>query len=324
MRNRNEAAHRPCLLPETLSFLAPRVGGVYADLTVGHGYFASALLEASGPSGRLLALDLDPVAVEAARERLAPFGERCRVIHGSYEDLAELANQAGFREFEGIVIDAGGISTEQLHDPDRGLSFLVPGPLSMRLDPTRPGPSAADLVNTLSPTELARLFKFAGESPQAARKIASAIASARAQAPITETTQLAHVVELAVGAHGLARGHSHPATRVFLGLRLAVSHELEALGKGLEESVRRLAVGGRLVCLSYHGLEHRLVRQAFRQWERGCICPPGLPVCGCGRQTLIRRLLSKPLSPSAREVAYNPSARSARLHAAARTAAPMN
>ncbi len=323
-RTRDDDAHRPCLLPETLAFLAPRDGGVYADLTVGRGYMASALLEACGPTGQLLALDVDPVAVEAARERLARFGNRCRVVRGSYENLPELADEAGFEEFDGIVIDAGGVSTEQLRDPERGLSFLIPGPLSMRLDPSRPGPSAADLVNTLSPTELSRLFKHAGESSRVARAIASAIASARAATPITETTELARVIERAVGAQGGARGQAHPATRAFLGLRLAVTQELEALERGLEQSVGRLKNGGRLVTLSYHGLEHRLVRQAFRRMERGCTCPPGLPICGCGHRPVIRILTAKPLSPSAREVAYNPSARSARLHAAARTSAPAN
>jgi len=323
MGKRNDAVHRPCLLAETLSYLALRDGGDYADLTVGHGSMASALLQACSPSGRLLAVDLDPIAVEAARERLASFGDRCQVVHGSYEELAELAGQAGFRGIDAIVIDAGGVSAEQLRDPARGLSFAVPAPLSMQLDPSRPGPSAADLVNTLSPAELAQLFRTAGESPRAARSIASAIASAREQAPITETTQLARLVERAVGAAGARRGHVHPATRAFLGLRLAVTQELPALERGIRQALECLRPGGRLVVLSYHGLEHRLVRQLARDLEHGCICPPGLPVCGCGRQPKVRRLLTKPLSPSAREVAYNPSARSARLHCVVRTSAPM-
>jgi len=322
MGKRNDVVHRPCLLAETLSFLALRDGGAYGDLTVGHGSMASALLQACGPSGRLLALDIDPVAVETAGQRLAPFGNRCRVIHGSYEDLVELAQQAGFRELDAIVLDAGGVSAEQLRDPGRGLSFAVPAPLSMRLDPSRTGPSAADLVNTLSPAELAQLFRTAGESARAARRVALAIVSAREQAPITETTQLARLVERAMGFTGTRRGHVHPATRVFLGLRLAVTQELPALQRGIGQAVECLRPNGRLVVLSYHGLEHRLVRQLLRDLEHGCICPPGLPVCGCGRQPKVRRLLAKPLSPSAREVAHNPSARSARLHCVVRSSAP--
>ncbi len=323
MGKHNDVAHRPCLLAETLSFLSLRDGGAYADLTVGHGYMASALLEACSPSGRLLAVDLDPLAVEAARARLARFGDRCCVVQGSYEDLRELADQTGFTEFEAIVIDAGGVSTEQLRSPEKGLSFAVPAPLRMKLDPSRPGPSAADLVNTLSPSELARLFRTVGESARTARGIASAIVSSRKQQPITTTTELARLVERVVGSSGTRRGQVHPATRVFLGLRLAVNRELPALERGIGEAVKCLRPGARLVVLSYHGLEHRLVRRLLRDMEHGCVCPPGLPVCGCGRQPLVRRLLAKPLSPSAREIAFNPSARSARLHCVTRSSAPM-
>jgi 16S rRNA (cytosine1402-N4)-methyltransferase len=323
MRTTNEPSHRPCLLAETLSFLAAKNGGVYCDATCGHGHFSAALLGACGPTGRLLALDIDPAAVRAASDRLAAFGGRCRVVQGSYEHLADLAREAGFREFDGIVIDAGALSTEQLLDPSRGFSFTRPGPLSMKLDPAHPGPDAAELVRTLSPVELARLFVTAGESRATARRVADEIVSRRARTPIAETTDLAHVVEDAVRKAGKVRGESHPATRVFLGLRLATTGELAALEEGTRQAVACLREEARLALLTYHGLEHRLARTLLRDMERGCVCPPSLPVCGCGRAPLVRRLAAKPLSPSPREIAFNPSARSARLHCVARTSTPM-
>ncbi len=319
----NEPRHRPVLLAEIISCLAPRPNGVYADLTVGHGYMAEAILEASEPSGRLLALDIDPDAVAAARQHLCRFGERFEVQHGSYAQLGELAAAAGFGTFDGALLDGGGLSREQLADAERGFGFGVSGDLDMRLDRTGSGPTARALVNTLPRPELARLFRWAGESTRPARAIAGAIEEARSHAPITTTTELASIVEKAVRSAGTRRGSSHPATRVFLALRLRVNDELPTLEQGLWEAVASLVPSGRLAVLSYHGLEHRLVRNVLRDMERRCTCPPGLPVCRCNQQPLVRRLVRKPVSPSPRETRANRSARSARLNAVIRTSAPM-
>lgn len=320
---RNETAHRTVLLAETISFLSPRDGAEYGDLTVGHGFGGEALIEACGPSGRLLALDVDPVAVEASRRRLARFGGRCRVVQGSYADLGAIAAGAGFGPFDGLVIDAGGVSREQLMDREKGLSFQVNGELDMRLNPVAENPSARDLVATMPERELAALFRTAGETSRRARSISRAICRRREVEPITTTTELAELVEHAVGRRAGPPRATHEATKVFLGLRLAVNREMETLEAGIREAVACLSPGGRLALLTYHGLEHGLARGLLRDMEGGCTCPPDLPVCGCGHQPLITRNLRKPLTPSAAEVRANPSARSARLHVATRTSAPM-
>jgi 16S rRNA (cytosine1402-N4)-methyltransferase len=191
----------------------------------------------------------------------------------------------------------------------------------MKLSPDLPGPTAAELVNTLPVADLARLFRDAGESSRTARAMASAIGTARAQAPVTRSVHLAGIIARAVLSGGTRRGTSHPATRAFLALRAAVTGELTVLQQGLQAAVGCLAEHGRLCVLTYYGTEHALVRQEFRSLARGCTCPPELPVCGCGRQPLVRQLTPRPLSPSAREVARNESARSARLSVCERLAA---
>jgi 16S rRNA (cytosine1402-N4)-methyltransferase len=319
----NDTRHRPVLLAEIISCLRPRPGGVYADLTVGRGYMAEALLQASEPSGRLFALDIDPEAVEAVQQRLAHYGERLTVQHGSYAELGDLASTAGFGGFDGALLDAGGLSREQLMDRRRGFGFAAIGDLDMRLDQTRSGPTARTLVNTMSAAELAKLFRWAGESARPARAIASAIVKARSRSPITTSIELAGIAEEAATAIGARRGSGHPATRVFLGLRLKVNDELATLEKGLCQAVACLRAGGRLAVLSYHGLEHGRVRHVLRDMEHRCTCPPNMPICNCGQKPLLQRLFRRPLSPSPREIEANRSARSAKLNAAIRTSVPM-
>lgn len=321
--NPNESAHRPVFVAETLSFLNPKDGGDYVDCSCGHGHFAERLAQCSGPTGRLLCLDIDADAVAATSSRLTGFGDRCRVLRGSYVDLPAIAAESGFSLFDGIVIDAGCTSREQLMNPALGLSFRVDGELNMKLSSSVPGPTARELIATLSGRELAAMFRAAGESARTARVIASAVERARARAPLTRTTELAQIVEDAVDAVGLRRGTRHPATRVFLALRNAVNRELPTLEQGIHAAVASLREGGRLCVLSYYGTEHALVRQTCRALESRCTCPPGLPVCACGKESLIRRIVRDPLSPSAREVDANESARSARLHAIERTTTPM-
>jgi 16S rRNA (cytosine1402-N4)-methyltransferase len=319
----SDTAHRPVFVAEQLSYLAPRPGGHYADCTCGHGHFAARLAASLPAEGRLLCIDVNEAAVAATARRLARFGERCVVVRGSYVDLPALAADVGLGPFQGIVIDAGCISREELMSPDLGLSFTVDGELNMKVSPETPGPTARELVATLTAREMAALFREAGESPRTARLLASAIERARTREPLTRTVQLAQVIEQAVDAARVRRGERHPATRAFLALRSAVNRELPVLAQGLEAAISALAPGGRLCVLTYYGTEHALVRQAFRSLERGCTCPPDLPVCGCGHRSLVRRLVRDPLPPSTREVRANDSARSARLHCVERTAAPM-
>ncbi|HHS98308.1 MAG TPA: 16S rRNA (cytosine(1402)-N(4))-methyltransferase RsmH [Chloroflexi bacterium] len=303
-----DAVHIPVLLQATLSFLQVRSGGTYIDATVGGGGHAEAILAASAPDGRLLGLDLDPHALEVAGRRLARFGGRVTLRRGSFARLTALA--ADFAPADGVLFDLG-LSSLQLADSSRGFSFSREGPLDMRLDPDAGGPTAADLVNDLSVEELAQILYRYGEERQA-RRIAEAIAAAR---PLETTAQLAAVVERAVGGR---RGRIHPATRTFQALRIAVNDELSVLQVALPQAVDLLRPGGRLVVISFHSLEDRIVKRFFRQESRDCICPPEVPVCICDHRARLRVLTRKPVRPEPDEVSRNPRARSARLRAAER------
>lgn len=298
--------HIPVLLSAVLAWLQARPGGVYIDGTVGGGGHAEAILRASAPDGRLLGLDRDPAALEVAAKRLAPFGDRVTLRHGSFADLAALA--ADFAPADGVLLDLG-LSSLQLANPGRGFSFAQEGPLDMRFDPTEDTPTAADLVNTLSVKELTEIFYRYGEERQA-RRIAEAIVAAR---PIRTTTELAHLVERVAGGR---RERIHPATRVFQALRIAVNRELEALEVALPQALEVLKPGGRLVVISFHSLEDRIVKHFLQRESRDCLCPPEIPVCVCGHRAQLRVLTPKPVRPSEAEVAANPRARSARLRAA--------
>ncbi|HID88900.1 MAG TPA: 16S rRNA (cytosine(1402)-N(4))-methyltransferase RsmH [Anaerolineae bacterium] len=305
-----DAVHIPVLLQATLSFLQVRPGGTYIDATVGGGGHAEAVLSACAPDGRLLGLDLDPNALAVAGQRLAPFGERATLRRGSFAQLAALA--ADFAPADGILFDLG-LSSLQLADPSRGFSFSHPGPLDMRFDPDAGGPTAADLVNGLSVEELTQILYRYGEERQA-KRIAEAIAAAR---PLETTEQLAEVVAAAVGRR---RGRIHPATRTFQALRIAVNDELSVLQVALPQAVDLLKPGGRLVVISFHSLEDRIVKRFLRQESKDCICPPEVPVCICEHRARLRVLTRKPVRPGPEEVARNPRARSARLRAAERLA----
>ena len=296
--------HIPVLLQAVLSFLQVRPGGIYIDGTVGGGGHAAALLEASAPDGRLLGLDRDPAALEAAQERLALYGGRVTLRRGSFADLIPLAQD--FIPADGILLDLG-LSSLQLADPARGFSFSQDGPLDMRFDP-EDEVTAADLVNTLSVRELTDLLYRYGEERQA-RRIAEAIVAAR---PIYRTAELAALIERTVGRWE----RIHPATRTFQALRIAVNRELEALEAALPQALEALRPGGRLVIISFHSLEDRIVKQFLHRESRDCICPPEIPVCVCGHRAQVRVLTPKPVRPDAAEVAANPRARSARPRAA--------
>lgn len=302
--------HIPVLRDEVVSLFAPVPPGVVVDATVGGGGHAASLLEAY-PQLRVLGLDRDPAALEAAGRRLSSFGDRVTLIRSPFSEFERVVEDEGVTPLSGALFDLG-VSSPQLDWADRGFSYRADGPLDMRMDPES-GATAADLVNGLSEDALARLFFENGEG-RLSRRIARAVVGAR---PLTSTGQLAEVVAAAVPA--AARRKGHPARRVFQALRIEVNDEQNELRSALPAALADLAVGGVLIVISYHSGEDRLVKQTFADAASGgCVCPPALP-CVCGavaRHALVFRGSRK---ASADEVAANPRAEAARLRAIVRT-----
>lgn len=319
--NSPSAPHIPVLMEEVLDGLQIRAGGSYIDGTVGAGGHSAAIIERAGDGRRLLGLDVDPVALSIAGERLKPYIERgqVRLVQSNFERLDEVALAKGFGGVDGVLLDLG-VSSMQLDTAERGFSFRAEGPLDMRLDPRNPT-TAADLVNTLPEQELADLIYKYGEEP-ASRRIARRIVEARAKERIATTAQLESIVYGAMGGRvaGRTRNPIHPATKTFQALRIAVNRELEVLERGLAAVVKVLKPGGRLAVISFHSLEDRIVKLFIRQEQKGCVCPPEYPVCLCGRKPTLRAINSKPIEASQDEARRNPRSRSARLRIAERVA----
>jgi 16S rRNA (cytosine1402-N4)-methyltransferase len=301
--------HVPVMVEEVLEALAVIPGGRYVDCTVGTGGHAEAILEAASPGGLLLGLDVDADALEVAARRLERFGPDVRLVKANYRDLMAVCRSYNFVPVHGVLFDLG-LSSFQLAHPQRGFSFQMEGPLDMRFNQTQ-DLRAHDLVNKLPEKELADIIWRYGEERQA-RRIARAIVRAR---PIHTTVELAEVVARAVER---ASGRIHPATRTFQALRIAVNQELENLEVALYQAVQVLGKGGRLVVISYHSLEDRVVKRFLWQEARDCICPPGSPVCQCGHRATLRVVSRGPMRPSPQEVERNPRARSARMRVAER------
>ncbi len=313
-----EDGHQPVLAEEVITMLAPRAGSLHVDCTVGGGGHTERILEAASPDGRVLGLDADPTAIARAGERLARFGDRLVLRQANFRSLGDVAPDAGFGAVDGILLDLG-LSSLQLADAGRGFGFRTGGPLDMRFDPSSGEPASA-LLARLDERALSECFRRFGEEPHA-RRIARAIVDARGAEPIKTAEQLASVVERAVPRRPGPRGRIHPATRVFQALRIAVNGELDSLEAVLAASLDVLRPGGRLVVLSYHSLEDRIVKRFVAAERRGCTCPPAFPVCICGRAPRLRSVGPQPAVPSDAEVAANPRARSARLRTAERLAA---
>lgn len=311
--------HVPVMADEVVEMLAPRAGSRHVDATLGGGGHAERILSASDPDGRLLGLDADAAAIARVRARLAPrFGARVQLRQANFRELGSVAPEEGFAEIDGCLFDLG-LSSFQLADDERGFSFRTDGALDMRFDTDR-GVPAAELIATLDAAELTALFRRYGEEPFAGR-IARSIVETRRVTPIRTADELAAAVARVAPSRAPGRRRIHPATRVFQALRIAVNEELDALEAGLAAAVDLLRPGGRLVVLSYHSLEDRIVKRFLQAERRGCTCPPEVPVCVCGRQPRLRLLSPKGLVPSESEVNANPRARSARLRAAERMAA---
>lgn len=309
------STHVTVLAGEAVAALLPRPGGRYLDGTFGGGGHTQALLEASAPDGRVLALDADPTAFVRGARLVERFPGRLLAAVANFQDLHAEVTRAGLAPLHGALFDLG-LSSNQLNDPARGFSFRDAGPLDMRFGPGAPR-TAAELVNESTEGELADILFHLGEERHA-RRIARAIARARAVSPLTSTTQLAQVVTAALPTSRADARRIHPATRTFQALRIAVNRELDVLRAALGSVLDLLAPGGRLAVISFHSLEDRIVKQFFQLEARGCICPPRIPRCVCGHAPRLRVVTKRPIRPSEREVNKNPRARSAVLRVAER------
>jgi len=305
-------SHQPVLLNEVLEHLAgPSVRRV-VDGTVGFGGHAGALLRRL-PEAELLGLDRDADALAAAAAALSEFGPRVHLQRHAFADMAEAVHGLGWNRVDAILLDIG-VSSPQIDTASRGFSFRQDGPLDMRMD-RRQRLTASEVVNTWPEAELARLFREFGEEPKA-RLVARAVVARREERPWSRTGELAELISAVVGRHG-QRGLP-PATRCFQALRLAVNDELGQLERALEASLDLLAPGGRLAVIAFHSLEDRIVKQFMRHEALTCVCPPGCPVCICGKVARLRPLNRKPIEATAEEVQNNPRAGSARLRVAER------
>jgi 16S rRNA (cytosine1402-N4)-methyltransferase len=313
-----EQGHRPVMVEEVMQTLSPLPGQLQIDATLGGGGHAVRILEANAPDGRLLGLDADQAAIARCVDRLAAYGERVTLRQANFEQLAEVAAAAGVDAVDGILFDLG-LSSYQLADDERGFSFRSPGALDLRFDP-RQGRPASELLAESDESELTRILRDYGEEPQA-RRIARAVVEQRPRRPIRTASELADLVERVAPAPRSGRRRIHPATRTFQALRIAVNRELEVLPLALEAAVGLLRPGGRLAVLAYHSLEDRIVKRFVAAERLGCICPPEVPVCVCGRSPRLRPIGPTPGFPDPAEVAANPRARSARLRGAERLAA---
>jgi len=301
-----EYVHVPVMTREALKVLDVAGGGCFVDCTLGLGGHSEKILEAS-PSASVLGIDRDASALEIAKKRLSIFGDRAAYFHGNFKNISEWESLLPGKP-RGILVDLG-LSSLQLLD-GRGFSFKDENSLDMRMD-TGTGRSAAALISDASEEELARIFREFGEV-ESARRVAKAIVARRSIEPISSAKQLAGIIREAA-PRGDRPGKINPATKVFQAIRIAVNGELEGLGDFIRRAASILESSGRIVVIAYHSLEDRIVKTAFREMEKGCVCPPRLPVCGCGRRGSVKLPERNALRPAMEEVLSNPSSRSARL-----------
>ena len=300
-----EFNHIPVLLEETIASLNIKHDGIYEDGTAGGGGLSEQIARRL-TTGRLIAIDQDPDALQAAGNRLAKYPQ-AMVVEGNFCNIPSILKELQVEKVDGILLDIG-VSSHQLDTPGRGFSFHNDAPLDMRM--SQKGPTAADLVNNLSAEELAKIFFEYGEE-KFSRSIASGIVKARTQAPIETTLQLAQVISDNVPAKAKRQGH--PARQCFQALRIAVNRELDVLSQGLDGAFSSLKVGGRLSVITFHSLEDRMVKQRFAGLCKGCTCPPEFPVCVCGKTPAGKLPFKNPVSASEQELQENQRARSAKL-----------
>jgi 16S rRNA (cytosine1402-N4)-methyltransferase len=304
--------HEPVLVDSVLKLLAPQAGGVYCDATLGGGGHAERVLEASSPDGRLIGIDRDPEAIAAAQKRLERFGDRVSILHGSFSELESLLAKVGVNAIDGLVVDLG-VSSHQLDTARRGFSFMQVGPLDMRMDSTQ-SETASTLLKRLDENELADLiYNFGGE--RLSRPVARSVKRMEREGRLNTTADLALAVQRVIGKR--KRGQIDPATRTFQAIRIAVNNELKEIEALLDILPEPLAIGGRVVIISFHSLEDKLVKNRFRKLASPCICPKGMPVCHCPPPQ-VELLSRRAVRVGPEEAARNPRARSSRARAVRR------
>ena len=307
----SEFTHRPVLLQECVEALNIRPGGVYLDGTLGRAGHSEQIARRL-TTGRLICVDRDQAALDAARERLAPWMDQTTLVHSNFDQVDAILDKLSLSGVDGMLFDLG-VSSPQLDDGSRGFSYMTDAPLDMRMD-REEGLTAADIVNHWPQEELRRIISQYGEE-RFAPQIAGAIVRRRGDKPIATTLELVEIIKSAMPAKAL-REKQHPAKRTFQAIRIAVNDELSSVERMLQRAVPRLNRGGRLAVITFHSLEDRVVKTGLAGFARGCTCPPEFPVCVCGKTPDIRLVNKKPILPSQREVEENPRARSAKLRAA--------
>ena len=304
----SEFHHISVLLEECIEALAIKPEGVYVDGTLG-GAGHSSRIAAALTTGTLVGIDRDPVALKAASERLMPFGERVKLVHSNFSDVAQVLQQLQIPGMDGMLMDLG-VSSPQLDDGERGFSYMADAPLDMRMNGQDPF-DAAQLVNTWSQAELKRILYDYGEE-RYAPQIAAAICRRREQKPIETTLELVDIIRSAMPPAAL-REKQHPAKRSFQAIRIAVNDELGAVERVMKDAISLLNPGGRLAVITFHSLEDRIVKNAMAEAAKGCTCPPSFPVCVCGKKPLVKIISRKPIVASQEELDRNPRSRSAKL-----------
>lgn len=307
-----EFIHEPVLLQEVLEWMDVKPDGVYCDGTLGGGGHSGAMLRLSGGTATLYGIDRDMTAIEAATARLREF-PGFHALHGNFHDGKALLMAAGAPKLDGVLLDLG-VSSPQLDRGERGFSYHEDAPLDMRMDVSQ-GITAADLINSASEQELCRIIRDYGEEKWAAR-IAQMICEHRAKKPMETTFDLVHAVDAAIPKAVRRKDDGHPARRTFQAIRIAVNDELDPLDKAICDFVDCLKPGGRMLVITFHSLEDRLVKRCFQRLQNPCTCPPKAPICTCGKKPVVKILVHGAVAPTEEEVARNPRARSAKLRVA--------
>jgi 16S rRNA (cytosine1402-N4)-methyltransferase len=305
--------HESIMKNEVLHYLNIHMEGVIVDGTLGDGGHTESILKNTGPKTRVLGIDRDLYAIERARKRLQPFRDRVIFAHGSLENLQDIVVKSGVTRINGLLLDFG-VSSPQLDTPERGFSIRRDGPLDMRMDSSQKT-TAAHLLEKLKDVELISIIKNFGEE-RFAKKIVRAIRKEQSERPVVTTLHLAEIISRVVKSQRHSR--IHPATKTFQALRIAVNNELEQIKTVLDDAIGLLDSSARIVAISFHSLEDRIVKTFFRKEEKGCTCPPKIPICVCGNKQTLKILTRRPLCSSEKEITLNPRSVSAKLRVAER------